>query len=201
MTRIDRGPETFTKICDLYNKAECFIKHVETHQSDISIPAINQLRYAGHHLLKSLTTDDDEEFKAELRKVESHCQRSMYEASEAGILYFLDLVNEFSGDFKDVQITSVLHDYPKTLSLAVKARTMLGDGRLNRESAEKQATEYMDTFLKLGDKIHELDVSRDELNKVKASQRKSTRRFVIILTATVTGIVISAITLLSRLLD
>ena len=199
MSRADYGPDDFTRIQHLYNKAECFVKHVETHQSDISIPAINELRYAGHHLLKALTSDDGEVFKRELRKTESHCQRAIYEASESGILYFLGLVNEFAGDFKDVSITQVIPDYVSILSLAKKAREQLSAGRLNRDSAEKQAADYMTTFHQLAEKIELLDVSRGELNKIKMRQVTADRRFLIVAVISAASLIASLIIVLHSL--
>ena len=195
MSRIDYDPDDLARIQDLYNKAECFIKHVETHQTEISIPAINELRYAGHHLLKALTADDRDALQKELRKAESHCQRSMYEASESGILYFLGLVNEFAGDFKDVPITQVVPDYLNILTLADQARRQLGAGRLSRDSAEVQAAEYMDTFYTLEGKIRILDVSRGELNKIKVGEVTAYRRFWINAIIAAGGVTIGIITL------
>ena len=199
MGKIDYGPDDFARIRNLYNEAERFIKHVETHQSEISIPAINELRYAGHHLLNSLASDDTSKFCAELRKAERHCQRAMYEASESGIIYFLDIVNEFANDYKDVPIPHVIQDYSNTLILARKARKQLQEGRLNRASAEGQAGEYMDTFRELEGKIETLQASRSELNKVKVVQVKSYRRFMITMMLALIGVIISAITLLTNL--
>ena len=199
MSKIDYGPNDFARIRSLYNEAERFIKHVETHQSQISIPAINELRYAGHHLLNSLATGDTNKFCDELGKAERHCQRAMYEASESGIIYFLDIVNEFAGDYKDVPIPEVIQDYSNTLILARKARKQLQEGRLNRASAEEQAGEYMDTFCELEGKIETLQASRSELNKVKVVQVKNYRRFMITMMLALIGVIISAITLLTNL--
>ena len=195
MSNDNYGPDDFARIQDLYNEAECFVKHVETHQSDISIPAINELRYAGHHLLKALTSDDSGVFDTELNKAESHCQRAMYEASESGILYFLALMNEFAGDFKAVSISQVVPNYVGILALAKKAQKQLSSGRLSRDSAEIQAAEYMNTFRQLEDKIEILDASRDELNKIKIALAKSDRKFLFRITVSMCALIISAISL------
>ena len=200
MSSVNYDPADFTRVRELFNKAECFVKTVEMHESEISIPAINELRYAGHHLLNSLGSDDREGFDRELRKAESHCQRAMYEASESGILYFLGLVHEFGVDFKDVPITPVVPDYASTLALAKKARDQLGAGRLDRASAEQQAAEYMELFEKLEGKIETLKASRSELNKVKANQVTDRRRFVVGVMIGAVGIAIAIITLVVRLL-
>ena len=52
MDRSSRNHERFQQVLNQYNTAEGFIKAVESRQSGVSLPAVNQLRYAGHHLLK-----------------------------------------------------------------------------------------------------------------------------------------------------
>ena len=115
-----------------------------------------------------------------------------------GILYFLALVHEFVGDFKDVPISPVVPDYAGILAFAKKAQNQLSFGRLSRDSAETQATEYMSTFRQLEGKIEILDASRDELNKIKIAQAKADRQFLIRITLAACTLVISLILLLKQ---
>ena len=98
MTTDSRDPEKFEEILRLYNEAESFIKEVELCVSEIAFPAINELRYSGHHLLKALVSAGPEQFNKELSDAVDHCHRSMYESSEAGIGYLLDLLKAFDTD-------------------------------------------------------------------------------------------------------
>ena len=50
----ESGARKFKSIQDIYNKAEQHIKQVELCQTELPFGAINELRYAGHHLLKGL---------------------------------------------------------------------------------------------------------------------------------------------------
>ena len=78
----------FTAIQDIYRRAERHIKQVELCQAELPFGAINELRYAGHHLLKRLVAQESgnsERAEQEFQDAEDHCNRAMYEASEAGI--------------------------------------------------------------------------------------------------------------------
>ena len=98
MNDVDSDPSAIDQIRTLkklFDGAEKFAKEVELFQSDLSIPAINELRYAGHHLLKAPAGEDKAAFQEEVLKAKGHCQRSMYEASESGITYSLALIAVF----------------------------------------------------------------------------------------------------------
>ena len=91
-----------------FAEAESFIKEVELCGLELPFPAINELRYAGHHLLKALVISDQNEFPKELGEVEDHCHRAMYEASEAGGMYLIRLLKQFDRDYKDVVVTDTI---------------------------------------------------------------------------------------------
>ena len=54
----ESGARKFKSIQDIYNKAEQHIKQVELCQTELPFGAINELRYAGHHLLKGLAAQE-----------------------------------------------------------------------------------------------------------------------------------------------
>ena len=58
MSSDESSPTRFTSIQDLYRKAEQHIKQVELCQAELPFGAINELRYAGHHLLKGLVAQE-----------------------------------------------------------------------------------------------------------------------------------------------
>ena len=41
----------------LYNKADHFVREVAEFQDNVIIPAINQLRYTGHHFMDAVDED------------------------------------------------------------------------------------------------------------------------------------------------
>ncbi len=95
MGRDSCDAENFQDTLKRFSVAENFIKEVELCASAIAFPAINQLRYAGHHLLKALASDDQAAVRHEVDDVRDHCHRAMYEASEAGIGYLIELLKTF----------------------------------------------------------------------------------------------------------
>ncbi len=100
---------------DLFKLAEQYAKEVEMLRSEVQIPAINELRYAGYHILNAI---DDEETvsEVELLKARSHCHRAMYEAVESGIMFCLDEIKDFQEKHSDVVVSEVIADYPDRLA-------------------------------------------------------------------------------------
>ncbi len=83
----------------LYDQADSLAREVGELRSEVQIPAINELRYAGHDVLLAITDDGAVDIEA-FGKAKSHCERAMYEAAEAGIMFCLD---SHRGLQKDVQ--------------------------------------------------------------------------------------------------
>ena len=95
-------------LAPLFEKAETAIKRVEHETSNLTIPAVNQLRYAGHHLIRSL---NDKSKNDELRKAANHCKRALFDAYEAGILYDLILFKKFKEDYNKSVVSNVISDW------------------------------------------------------------------------------------------
>lgn len=147
--------------------------------SEIAFPAINELRYSGHHLLKALVSAGPEQFNKELSDAVDHRHRSMYESSEAGIGYLLDLLKAFDTDYRDVPVIETVPDYGEIRALAKNVALKLSQGRLNRSSPRGQASDYMAMFRKLREGVDRLEASRSELNKRKKEQAGTSRKFII----------------------
>ncbi|MCY4595136.1 MAG: hypothetical protein OXC19_10105 [Bryobacterales bacterium] len=174
-----RDHERFQQVLSQYDTAESFIKAVEARQSGVSLPAVNQLRYAGHHLLRGLANENDEVYEKGLNDAVDHCQRAMYEASEAGIIYYLDLLKAFGEDYSEIPLGDAAPVHMRAKKLAGEVVNTLSQGRLNRESAEHQASEYMGMFEKLSEVVEDLELHRDELDKVLRSHAQEARRFLL----------------------
>ena len=178
MRRDSCDRENFQDILKRYNNAESFIKEVELCASAVAFPAINELRYAGHHLLKALTSDDQDESRHELNDVEDHCHRAMYEASEAGIGYLLELLKTFELDYKDIPVRETVPEFLDIRLLGQTASAELCNGRIGRTSPVEQVERYMQTFRELKKGTDKLEASRGELNKVKLRQARENRKFI-----------------------
>lgn len=194
MISSDSEARNFKHILDLFDTAERHIKRVEICRSEVPFPAINELRYAGHHLLKGLAADERGESKSaekDFEDAKDHCYRAMYEASEAGIGYYLDLFKAFEGDYRDVSISEIVPDYVNMRKLAKRAQQKLVEGRLNRASPQEHTNGYMEVFGELRDAMDTLEESRGELNKVKTRQVKRHRQFLLTTFLVVAGLLLA----------
>jgi hypothetical protein len=87
---------TIKEIVQLFDEAESRVKEVELLAHELSIPSVNQLRYVGYHLARSLNEEDNStEFDLQIGKAKGHCQRAIYDAHEAGIIFMLERVKQF----------------------------------------------------------------------------------------------------------
>lgn len=116
--------EDLCKVRALFVKAEGAIKKVEHVNSELVIPAVNQLRYAGNHLTRYL---DGFKNLHELDAVAKHCQRAVYDAYEAAIISALLEYDKFCDDYRMVVISDIVNDYTETVTLVEDARDFLGE--------------------------------------------------------------------------
>jgi len=79
--------ELLKEVQGLYDLAEKRIKQVEVIGQGLILPAVNALRYAGRHLVDAVNFDTDCDPEDELNKAKKHCRRSIYDASEAGVIF------------------------------------------------------------------------------------------------------------------
>ena len=169
-----------SKICELrerYEVADGFAREVSEFTSEIAIPAHNELRYAGHHLLQAFDPQGSVS-EEQLRRANSHCERAMYEAAEAGIASALDSINTFKSDYRNVVIREVVSDFSAILMLARNAQSLLKRGRAGK-APEEAASEYMAMFRTLRTQVDALDNSRDDLNIKLKQERRNSRLFII----------------------
>ena len=176
---------------ELYEEADRFAREVGEFQSEVPIPAHNELRYAGHHLLQAINDDGTIADDGQILKAKNHCERAMYEAAEAGIISALDLMHIFRTDNKGVVVGEVVPGYSQMRKLARTAQDLLVKGRSGRISAVQQVRSYMDVFRALRDALDTLEAAQDDLNAKKILQIKAARRFLITCLIAVLSIAVS----------
>ncbi len=188
------------ELTESYEVADRFAREVAQFRSAVAVPANNELRYAGHHLLQALGGHAEISKPDELRKAQNHCERAMYDAAEAGIIYAIDEIARFQDDYRGVVISRVIKDYPNVRALATRAQAMLAQGRAGRASVEQQAAEYMDLFRELRDAVHLLQGGRDDINAMieqdRAKEQTESRRFLLQFAARTMGVLLAAIALI-----
>jgi len=160
-------------IKDLYKSAEDAISTVEYQVGEGVDVAVNQLRYAGHHILEALTTGDANIEQEEMRKAARHCMRSIYDSCSWGIMTFNDNMLEFNKDYRLIVISEVLPDYLERLKKCKKAMECIQAARVDnaqRYKFFKIAAEHYDILYEC---TSDLSMIREDLNKKVKQQLRN----------------------------
>ena len=185
-------PDSLQELKDLYEEADRFAREIGEFRSDVSIPAHNELRYAGHHVLQAIG-DSGEIDGDQIQKAKNHCERAMYEAAEAGITYALDWMDKFDFDYRDIVIVEVVTDYAGMRQAAYDAQDLLVRGRSQRNSVVEHARMYMAAFHTLKKAVKQLKASQGDLSAKVMSLKRENRRFVITCLLLLLGAVVAAV--------
>ncbi len=175
-----------------YDTADKFAREVAEFRFEIPIPAYNELRYAGYHLLQSLDDSGAISSNEQLRRAISHCERAMYEAAEAGIISVLDSIDQFRKDYKNIVVKDVVDNYASIVVQARDAQDLLARGRSDRLSSSERVSCYMETFRQLRTASATLEASRDDLNAKLSEQVRDKRRFIVRCLLILLGIAVAA---------
>lgn len=186
------SPHRIGELRTLYDKADQFAREVAEFEDEIAIPAINELRYAGYHLLQAIGDDGTISRDEQFRRAISHCERAMYEAAEAGINLVLVSIDQFREDYKNIVVKDVVDDYARILAHTRKAQDLIARGRSDQMSSSDRASRYMETFRQLREYSELLEASRDDLNAKQFKEKKAQRRFIISCMLILLGIVVTA---------
>jgi len=160
------------EIVALFEKAESRIKILELlHDEGLFFHPVNQLRYAGFHIVNALkTTDIDEEIE-QWKRAKRHCQRAVYDASEMALVYCLSEIEGFKNDYKSVDISPTVDNYLDIVSMARNGQELLES--VDHEHREEKYQECDDMFDELKPHVDRLNDARPELNKRLKNQRRN----------------------------
>lgn len=172
----DNCPITLEKFREQYNEADQFTVRVSNYRDEVSIPAINELRYAGYHLLRAVSDDGHVVNPDQLRRGISHCQRARYDAAEAGIISALSRIQLFQHDYRKTVISDVVSNYLEILRTADDAVEMLEKPRPT-DSNLGPIPDLSEMFDRISKMANSLDSARNEMNKkVRQDQRSYMRQ-------------------------
>ena len=191
--------QTLAQYRQLYEAADSFAREIAEFRQAISIPAHNELRYAGHHLLQALGDSGEIAAQEQLRRACSHCERAMYEAAEAGIISLLQSIAQFQKDYKDIVVAEVVPTYGDCKAMARRAQDLLTRGRSKEVAATETASDYMKAFRELRDASDQLEDARDDLNAKLTDQKRGARRFVVTAVIALLGVLGTAALIAFRL--
>lgn len=167
----------------LYLKAEMLLKKYEIVSAEgLVVPVINELRYAGKHLLKSLMAPDAGQSDAEIEKAINHARRGIYDIYDALILFYLERIATFQKLYKRIPLTPVIHNYSQALSRLKEIQDSLEEPREPLGGAKGE--ENLNALIAIW---HDCEAAIPELNKLAVRMRRSTLRQWIVLAATAAG--------------
>lgn len=171
---------TLASFREEYNHASDIAKKIQAFRDEAGVPASNELRYAGHHLLQALADDGTIVREDQLIKARNHCRRAAYEAVEAGLSHALRQINKFQEDYRTVEISPVLAEWPDILVDAQAAQKIVAQARPEPEREQKDDhIRHLEAFEKLAPHTEKLACCREELNKRLTSSTRDTRRWLI----------------------
>ena len=193
---------------EAYREAEEAIRRVEVCAKRIPVPAVNEMRYAGYHALKYLTTEEGKEKSREWEKAIDHCHRAYYDAQSflllilyskvlnirKGLGEYLHFFAEMSGDS--------YREMKKKLVLARRFIEGIEKSRSNSTEWEKRA-EFFRQCEPHVQACYEYvlayeDIQEELCCKVDEAKRKE-RRDKIILWSSVSAALITAVSLVIAL--
>ena len=160
--------KAIAEIKALFETAENYCKAVEASFSErgLVVPAINELRYCGKHLLDACTQEQADE---ELRRARAHCQRAIYDAAEAAALASLESFDTFRARFHKVPIGGVVAGYQAICEDFRALRKSVSE-RLDDEEKPNRYRALMDSAKKAMSHLETLDAMEEELKKRQAEK-------------------------------
>lgn len=188
MPKIYIEKDDLGELIALFTEAEAKLKEAEEIDGEIIIPSINELRYVGFHVLRSIAYEDEKSFESELSKAANHARRAIYDAAEAQVIFLLEKVKNFQERHRrSASVTDVIDNYIDLMQEVEEAKEKISQVRQQKLPVER--TEYYQRcnphIQKLKNIVSKLDVAEPEIAK---KEKYSARIFVITLVATVAGI-------------
>jgi hypothetical protein len=130
-----------------FKEAEKAIKSAETCESEISLTAVNQIRYAFNHLssaVNSYTYADYVAADTDFIKSLGHCRRSFYDACDAEMTFCIESINQFIKKCNDkgLLVSEIIEDYSAQKTTLINAQKFLKEDQydiLDKTNRYKQA--------------------------------------------------------------
>ena len=108
-----------------YKKAEDALHSLGIEAGGVDTAAVNELRYAGRHLLNGLVSDDPDDQDEQFLRSRRHCERALYEAYDSAIYYHFAQYDQFKADYRRIVISDVIPNFVSIEKTMKEARDFL----------------------------------------------------------------------------
>ncbi len=168
------------------------LKEVERLTGEVTIPSINELRYAGFHILQAIDETGTVSNKHHVFRAKDHCERAIYDVAEAGLIFVIDTINRFQWEYRGIAIIDVVRNIPQIRERVEEASALLQDGR---SDDLLDLEKILRLFQALKADVEDLDRHVPDLAFKENERRKGTRRFILGLVWAVVVTVVAALLL------
>lgn len=180
------------RLAELFETAEQRLKEAETLNLELSIPALNELRYVAYHLVRALCAEQPD--TADWQRAENHARRAIYDATEAVVLTLLEQARDACERLRGCpDVLDVLPDYPQQLAMLREAQHGLLAARAS-EGAYLERGHYIE---RCAEELPRLRALLDEfataepLLLARARQRARRRWAVVLVVLALNGLALS----------
>ena len=167
----------YQRLREAYQKAEDAISNLSIGGEGADTAAINELRYAGQHILRAITAQNEDVKSDEIRRAMGHCQRALYDAYDGAIYFLLDRYQQFKDDYATIPVLDVVPNFLDLERTMKKAKNFLKRARSESDDRASFYEEVQSEYREIYETMELLDASRFELNKLKIADRKKAKRF------------------------
>ena len=157
--------DRFHRLHAAYKKAEDALHSLGIEAGGVDTAAVNELRYAGRHLLNGLVSDDSNEQDENLQRAKRHCERAIYEAYDSAIFYHFAQYDQFKIDYRMVVISDVIPNFVNIEKTMKDARDFLEDARRDSDNRENYYLKAAEKHGDVSEASKTLAIAREELNK------------------------------------
>ena len=171
--------DLLSKVRESYAQADELAKTVSLISGMAIIPAHNELRNAGYHILKSIRgpseiNDDD------LKKALDHCERATYDAAEVGLVTVINALDAYLDRFKTISLSTMVPDIPNTRRLIRRGYDLVIKGR---EHESFDLNQFVAVFRDLVEAYQRMVDHLPDLNAALKKELRTARRTLIGTTA------------------
>lgn len=154
----------FDELWKLYKEAEDEISRISTLSNGLDCTPVNQLRYAGRHILDTISGNITDPVDEELTRAKRHCERAIYDAKDTGIVFYLTKIQQFKDDYRGIEITPTVPNYLEIISDARAAKQFVDQARSESDGRHSFYPEVREHLDKIEGAWTTLENAREELN-------------------------------------